>query len=37
VRQQTGGEVIDFITAFLQFLWECKSEKILKTIHVPKL
>jgi len=30
VRQQIWGEVVDFITGFLQFIWECSSERIIK-------
>jgi len=31
VQQQIWGEVVDFIPAFfLQFIWECSSERIIE-------
>ena len=38
VRQQIWGEVVDFILAFFQFIWECNSENIIKIgPFLPKL
>jgi len=38
VRQQIWGEVVDFILAFFQFIWECNSENIIKIgPYLPKL
>ena len=32
------GEVVDFILAFFQFIWECNSENIIKIgPYLPKL
>ena len=38
MRQQIWGEVVDFILAFFQFIWECNSENIVKIgPYLPKL
>ena len=38
MRQQIWGEVVDFILAFFQFIWECNSENIIKIgPYLPKL
>ena len=38
MRQQIWGEVVDFIRAFFQFIWECNSENIIKIgPYLPKL
>ena len=38
VRQQIWGEVVDFILAFFQFIWECNSENMIKIgPYLPKL
>jgi len=36
VRQQIWGEVVDFITGFLQFIWECTVavKELLKSVNI---